>query len=65
MSGLSPFTILFIFNTVVPALLACYLAKKQSQSILVSGFVTFALGFTFIGGWIYLGLMNIFKPKTT
>lgn len=32
--------------------------------MLVSGVVTFALGFTWVGGWIYLGIMN-FKPPVT
>jgi hypothetical protein len=31
--------------------------------MLISGLVTFFLGFTWIGGWVYLGCMNLFKPK--
>jgi hypothetical protein len=54
---------ILIFTAVLPALFAVRLAKKQERSMLTSGVVTFALGFTWIGGWIYLGIMNFKQPK--
>ena len=53
--------ILFL-TAFLPALFAIRLAKKQGRSMLTSGVVTFALGFTWIGGWIYLGIMNFKQP---
>jgi heme/copper-type cytochrome/quinol oxidase subunit 3 len=53
---------ILILTGVLPALFAIRLAKKQQRSMLTSGVVTFALGFTWIGGWIYLGIMNFKKP---
>jgi len=52
-----------IITAVVPALLAIRLAKKQHRSKLTSGVVTFVLGFTWVGGWIYLAIMNLLQPK--
>jgi hypothetical protein len=53
---------ILILTCVLPALFAIRLAKKQERSMLTSGVVTFALGFTWIGGWIYLAIMNFKKP---
>ncbi len=53
---------ILILTAVLPALFAIRLAKKQERSMLTSGVVTFALGFTWIGGWIYLGIMNFKQP---
>lgn len=53
---------ILIFTSVLPALLAIRLAKKQERSKLTSGVVTFVLGFTYIGGWIYLAVMNLVEP---
>mgnify|MGYP000373219242 FL=1 len=55
--------IILIFSSLIPALLSVRLAAKQNRSKLVSAFVTFALGFTFIGGWIHLAVMNLVNPK--
>lgn len=55
---------LYIITAIIPALLAMRLAKKQKRSILTSGIVTFFLGLTFIGGWIYLAIMNLLAPKS-
>lgn len=44
---------ILILTAVLPALFAIRLAKTQERSMLTSGVVTFALGFTWIGGWIY------------
>jgi len=60
-AGILPY--ILIFTAIVPALLAIRLAKKQNRSRLTSGVVTFALGFTWIGGWIYLAIMNLLQPK--
>ncbi len=54
---------ILVLTAVLPALFAIRLAKKQERSMLTSGVVTFALGFTWIGGWIYLGIMNFKQPK--
>lgn len=54
---------ILLVMAVLPAILAIRLAKKQNRSMLTSGVVTFALGFTWIGGWIYLGIMNLKQPK--
>lgn len=54
---------ILIFTSVIPALLAMRLAKKQRRSMLTSGVVTLFLGLTWIGGWIYLGIMNLLAPK--
>jgi hypothetical protein len=53
---------ILILMAVLPTLFAIRLAKKQERSMLTSGVVTFALGFTWIGGWIYLGVMNFKQP---
>lgn len=53
---------ILILTAVLPAIFAIRLAKKQERSMLTSGVVTFALGFTWIGGWIYLGVMNFKQP---
>ncbi|MDO6548695.1 hypothetical protein [Pseudoalteromonas carrageenovora] len=55
--------IILIFSSLIPALLSLRLAAKQNRSKLVSALVTFVLGFTFIGGWIYLAVMNLVNPK--
>ena len=54
---------ILIFTALIPALLAARLAKKQERSVLTSFIVTFAFGFTMIGGWLYLAIMNLVKPK--
>ncbi len=54
---------ILLLTAVLPASFAIFLAKKQGRSMLISGVVTFALGFTWIGGWIYLGVMNFKQPK--
>ncbi|WP_133407464.1 hypothetical protein [Parashewanella tropica] len=54
---------LLIFTSLIPALLAIRLAKKQKRSAMTSGAVTFAFGFTWIGGWLYLAVMNFLPPK--
>ena len=54
---------LLLFTAVLPAILAIRLAHRQNRSLLTSGVVTLILGFTFIGGWVYLGAMNLFNPK--
>ena len=54
---------LLILTAVLPTLFAIRLAKKQDRSMATSGVVTFALGFTLFGGWIYLGFMNFKQPK--
>lgn len=54
---------ILLITAVLPALFAIRLAKKQERSMLTSGVVTFALGLTWIGGWIYLGIMNFKQPK--
>ena len=56
---------ILIFTALIPALLAARLAKKQGRSVLTSFIITFAFGFTMIGGWLYLAVMNIIKPKQT
>jgi hypothetical protein len=53
---------ILVLTAVLPALFAILLAKKQGRSMLTSGVLTFALGFTWVGGWIYLGIMNFKKP---
>ena len=55
--------IILIFSSLIPALLSLRLAAKQNRSKLVSALVTCVLGFTFIGGWIYLAVMNLVNPK--
>ncbi|MBM7074106.1 hypothetical protein JQC92_19055 [Shewanella sp. 202IG2-18] len=56
---------ILLITGVIPALFAMRLAKKQNRSVLTSGVVTFALGVTWIGGWVYLAIMNLFAPKPT
>ena len=53
------------FTTVFPAILAVRLAAQQNRSKLVSSIITFVLGFTLIGGWLYLGLLNLLSPRST
>ncbi|MCG7570534.1 hypothetical protein MHM89_11380 [Pseudoalteromonas sp. CNC9-20] len=60
--GNTIFYILF-FTSLLPALLAVRLAIKQNRSKLTSGLVAFILGFTLIGGWAYLAVMNLLEPK--
>ncbi|MDP5208451.1 hypothetical protein [Microbulbifer sp. 2205BS26-8] len=54
---------ILLVTAVVPTLFAIRLAKKQNRSMLTSGAVTFCLGFTWIGGWIYLAVMNLMRPQ--
>jgi len=55
--------LILICITLLPSLLAMRLAKKQNRSVLTSGIVTFILGLTVIGGWLYLAIMNLYAPK--
>lgn len=53
-----------LFFAVIPAILAIYLAHKQKRSKLIAGLATFFLGFfTWVGGWILLGIMNFLEAK--
>ena len=52
-----------LLTAVAPAILAIRLAAKQNRSRLTSAVVTFVLGFTWAGGWIYLAIMNLMQPK--
>ncbi|NMP15451.1 hypothetical protein [Thalassotalea sp. Y01] len=54
---------IMLFSAVIPALLAVYQAKIRGRSKLISGMATFALGFTFIGGWLYLATLMFSKEK--
>jgi hypothetical protein len=64
--SLSVIPYILFFVCVVPAILAVYLAGKQGRSKILSGLITFMLGLlTWVGGWLYLGLMNLVKPKKT
>lgn len=59
--GMVPF--IAMLTAILPAIFAIRLANKQERSMLTSGAVTFALGlFTWIGGWIYLFVMNFKQP---
>ncbi|MBU2978532.1 hypothetical protein [Alteromonas sp. C1M14] len=53
---------ILVFTAVLPALFAARLARQQERSMLVSSVFSFALGFTLLGGWIYLGIMNFKQP---
>jgi hypothetical protein len=54
---------ILVLTSVLPAIFAIRLAKKQERSMFTSGVVTFALGFTLIGGWIYLAIMNLTRSE--
>ncbi|RYV01828.1 hypothetical protein SOPP22_15855 [Shewanella sp. OPT22] len=54
---------ILLITGVLPALFAMRLAAKQNRSVLTSGVVTFVLGFSWVGGWIYLAIMNLLAPK--
>jgi len=57
------FIFLIVF-AIAPTILAVFLARKQNRSMWIAGLVTFFLGlFTWIGSWIYLGIMNLVAPK--
>mgnify|MGYP001221032386 CR=1 FL=1 len=57
-------SIVLLIFTIAPTILAVFLARKQNRSMWIAGLVTFFLGlFTWIGSWIYLGLMNLMSSK--
>ena len=57
------FIFLIVF-AIAPTILAVFLARKQNRSMWIAGLVTFILGlFTWVGSWIYLGIMNLVAPK--
>lgn len=54
---------ILLFTSIVPALLAFWVSKKQGRSTVTCSAVALFLGLSWIGGWIYLAVLTLLAPK--
>lgn len=61
--SLTAYTVILVFISVLPALLAFGVAKKQGRPAITAAAVAFFLGLTWLGGWLYLAVLTLLSPK--
>ena len=59
--GLAPY--ILIFTSIIPALLAFWVAKKQGRSAVACSAVALVLGLSWVAGWLYLAVLTLLAPK--
>ena len=53
----------FLFVSILPAVLAFLVAKKQGRPSVACASVAAVLGLSWAGGWLYLGVLTLLAPK--
>ena len=53
----------FLFTSIIPAILAFSVAKKQGRSSVACAAVAAVLGLSWVGGWLYLAVLTLLAPK--
>ncbi|AQQ67046.1 hypothetical protein Mag101_04865 [Microbulbifer agarilyticus] len=54
----------FLFASVLPAVLAFWVARKQGRSSVACALVALVLGLSWAGGWLYLAVLTLLSPKS-